>query len=96
MKDPSGAAIAGATVCFKNTATGVTRDATTNDDGGYQFAALIPGVYSVQASAASFESAISSNIQIDVQSRPAIDFTLKVGQSKQVVEVSTTAPDPAD
>ncbi len=62
-----------------NTGTGVTRVATTNDDGGYQFAALIPGIYSVKASAAGFDAAVRTNIEIDVQSRPAIDFTLKVG-----------------
>ena len=92
VKDPSGAVISGATVTLKNSATGVTRVVTTNQDGGYQFAAVTPGVYSVQASSANFESAISNNIEIDVQSRPAIDFTLKVGQSTQVVEVSTAAP----
>src|SRR5882724_7289934 len=71
VKDPSGAVITGATVTLKNSATGVTRVVTTNQDGGYQFAAVTPGVYSVQASATSFESAITSNIQMDVQSRPA-------------------------
>jgi hypothetical protein len=92
VKDPSGAVISGATVTLKNSATGVTRVVTTNQDGGYQFAAMTPGVYSVQASSANFESAISNNIEIDVQSRPAIDFTLKVGQSTQVVEVSSATP----
>jgi hypothetical protein len=92
VRDPSGAAIAGAMVTLRNTATGVARVATTNENGGYQFAALIPGVYSVQASATSFEPAVRTNIEIDVQSRPAIDFTLKVGQSKEVVEVTSVTP----
>jgi hypothetical protein len=92
VRDPSGAAIAGAMVTLRNAATGVARVATTNENGGYQFAALIPGVYSVQASATSFEPAVRTNIEIDVQSRPAIDFTLKVGQSKEVVEVTSVTP----
>jgi hypothetical protein len=92
VKDPSGAAIVNATVTLRNEATGVSRVAASNQDGGYQFPALIPGVYSVQVSAAGFESAVSKNIQIDVQSRPAIDFTLKVGQSKEVIEVSSAGP----
>lgn len=92
VRDPSGAAIAGATVTLKNTATAVTHVVTTNEDGGYQFAAVIPGVYSVQASASSFASAISTHIEIDVQSRSAIDFTLKVGQPTEVIEVSSAAP----
>jgi len=92
VRDPSGAAIAGATVTLKSDATGVTRIVSTNEDGGYQFAAIIPGTYSVQATAQNFESAISTHIEIDVQSRPAIDFELKVGQSTQVVEVSSATP----
>ncbi|MBS1842280.1 MAG: TonB-dependent receptor [Acidobacteria bacterium] len=92
VRDPSGAAIAGATVTLKNNATGVTRVVTTNEDGSYQFAAILPGVYSVQAAATNFESAISLNIEINVQSRPAIDFTLKLGQSNQVIEVSSIGP----
>src|SRR5678815_3400168 len=92
VTDPSGAVIAGATLTLKNSATSVTRVVTTNADGSYQFVAIIPGTYSVQASAPNFQSAISTNIEIDVQSRPAVDFTLKVGQSKEVVEVSTVTP----
>ena len=92
VKDASSGRIAGAEVTLKNLKTGVTHTVTTNDEGAYQFAAIVPGVYSVQASAANFESAISTNIEINVQSRPAIDFTLKVGRSTQVVEVSSEAP----
>jgi hypothetical protein len=92
VKDPSGAAIAGATVTLKNAATGVSRALTTNEAGEYLFAAILPGTYSVQASAPSFESAVRSNIEIDVQSRPAIDFMLKVGQTNQVVEVTSQTP----
>jgi hypothetical protein len=92
VRDPSGAAIAGATVVLKNNATGVTRTVNTNDDGSYQFAAVSPGTYSVQANAQSFESAVSTHIQIDVQSRPAIDFTLKVGPASEVVEVTSITP----
>ena len=92
VRDQSGAVIAGATVTLKNTATGVSRVATTNEGGEYLFAAIIPGVYSVQASAANFESAIRTNIEINVQSRPAVDFSLKVGQTNQVVEVTSQTP----
>jgi carboxypeptidase family protein len=92
VRDQSGAVVAGAAVTLKNTATGVTHVLTTNTDGEYLFAAIIPGVYSVQASAPNFESAIRNNIEINVQSRPAIDFTLKVGQTNQVVEVTSQTP----
>src|SRR5260370_28529606 len=91
VRDQSGAVIAGATVTRKNAATGVTRSVATNADGEYLFAAIIPGIYSVQSSAQNFESAIRNNIEIDVQSRPAIDFSLKVGKTTEVVEVTWQA-----
>ena len=84
--------IPGATVTLTSKNTGVSRSVTTNADGSYQFAAITPGVYSVQASSTNFESAINSNVQVDVQSRPAIDFTLKVGSSSEVVEVFSATP----
>src|SRR5580704_6467802 len=92
VKDSTGAAIKSATVTLRNTATGVARVATTNEDGSYLFPALIPSVYTVQVSAPGFDPEIRTNIEIDVQSRPAIDFTLKVGQSKEVIEVSSAGP----
>jgi hypothetical protein len=92
VSDPSGSAIPGATVTLSNEASGVSRSVTTNSDGEYQFAAVIPGTYSVQATAQNFESAISTHVEVDVQSRPAINFTLKVGSSSQVVEVSSITP----
>src|SRR6202521_227189 len=92
VSDPSGAAIPGATVTLSNEASGVSRSVTTNGDGEYQFAAVIPGTYSVQATAQNFESEISTHVEVDVQSRPAINFALKVGPSSEVVEGSSVTP----
>ena len=49
VSDPSGAGIPGATLTLKNEATSVSRTVNTNNDGEYQFAAITPGIYSVQA-----------------------------------------------
>ena len=92
VRDSSGASIPGATLTLKNLATGVTRTVEANGSGEYLFGAIIPGTYSVQASSANFESAIRTNIEIDVQSRPAIDFALTVGKMSQVVEVTSITP----
>src|SRR5437899_354664 len=54
LRDPSGAVIVGATVTIRNVATGVTNVLKTNSEGTYQALALIPGTYSVEASAAGF------------------------------------------
>src|ERR1700753_3415673 len=55
VSDPSGAGIPGATITLKNEASGVTRTVNSNGDGEYQFAAVIPGTYSVQAEATNFQ-----------------------------------------
>src|SRR5206468_11475482 len=39
-----------------------------------------------------FSSAVVNNVQIDVQSRPSIDFDLKVGDVAQTVEVTSATP----
>jgi hypothetical protein len=92
VKDSSGAVVPGSTLVLTNAATRVSATAHTNGDGQYQFNALIPGIYSVKASAAGFQSELQVNIQIDVQSRPSVDFTLKVGVASETVEVTSAPP----
>ncbi len=92
VKDSSGALVPGAAVVVTNTATQVAVTTHTNSDGQYQVSALIPGTYSVRASAPGFQSELKDGIQIDVQSRPAVDFDLKVGEASQVVEVTSANP----
>lgn len=92
VTDPSGAAIAGAAITVTNAATGVTVSTKTNEGGQYQLTALPPGNYSVKATAAGFTSQVRNNIELDVQSRPSIDFGLSVGQVSEVVEIKATSP----
>jgi len=92
VADQSGASIPKASIVITNESTGVVFNTQTNSDGQYQVTALIPGKYSVKASAAGFDSQLRGGIQIDVQSRPAIDFDLNVGRSTQTVEVSSATP----
>ena len=92
VRDPSGAAVPNATVTLTSDATGVARTTTTNSAGEYQFAAITPGTYSVKAAGKGFSAQIEKNIEIHVQSRPSIDFVLKVGDITEVVQVESQAP----
>src|SRR5258706_4947362 len=47
VTDPNGGNIAGATVTAKNEATGSEVTSTTNSDGAFGFASLLPGKYQV-------------------------------------------------
>ncbi len=88
VKDPSGAIAQNATVTATNTGTNVSRTTVTNDAGIYSFPGLNPGPYQVKVAASGFETAVRSNIDLQVQQTARIDFTLTVGAATQTVEVS--------
>ena len=64
ITDPSGAAIAGATVRVTNQATAVGRGATTNSLGEYTLPTLPPGTYDSTASASGFTSTPSPGLSV--------------------------------
>ena len=88
VHDATGAVVSGATVEIRNVATGVAVTVKTNSDGGYQGLALIPGSYSVQATAQGFGPAKNPTVEIHVQTRAQVDFTLVVGATQEQIEVS--------
>ena len=92
VTDQTGAVLAGATITITNEKTGVAVIATTNNDGQYQVTALIPGTYSVKASVPGMATQAYSGIEVHVQSRPALDFHLSVGEVQSVVSVTSAAP----
>ena len=92
VRDASGGAIPKTTVRLTNTATNVTVSTTTATTGQYQFSSVRVGVYTIKASAPGFSAQAINNVQIDVQSRPSIDFDLKVGDVTQTLEVTAATP----
>jgi hypothetical protein len=49
VKDPSGGAIAGASVQVANPSTGLQRQTTTNNDGNYSVGDCLPGLTTSQS-----------------------------------------------
>ena len=92
VKDQTGASVPKASIVVTNKATGAVFNTQANNDGQYQVTSLIPGTYSVEARAPGFGAERRDGIEIDVQSRPAVDFDLKVGRSTQVIEVNSANP----
>src|SRR5258708_10865946 len=92
VRDPSGAAVPKATIAGTNTATGVAVTTETNSSGEYQVTALIPGTYSVKVSSPGFASQINNGVEIHVQSRPSIDFNLKIGEVSNTIDVGASTP----
>ena len=91
VKDPSGAVIAGAVVTVINADTNVARTTATNDVGIYSVPSLPPGRYQVKVTASGFDTALRTNIELQVQQTARVVFTLTVGQSSQTIEVSSLA-----
>jgi hypothetical protein len=89
ITDETGALVPSATVTVTETATGQVR--TTSASGDYVVSQLPPGKYEVKVAAQGFQTALASGVTLDVAQRARLDFTMKVGQLSQQVEVTARA-----
>jgi hypothetical protein len=92
ITDPSGAAVPNAEVVIKNSATGITRNVSTNAEGFYTAVNLLPGEYEITVSATGFNTGVKKGITINVGSQPVFNMALQIGTVANSVEVSTEAP----
>ncbi len=92
IADASRAVIPGATVEVTNKATGLTRNATTNDAGSYRFELLPAGVYQIKISAQGFTTTTADRVELPVGQTTNLDFTLSVRSVAETITVSTEAP----
>lgn len=92
VTDSSGAVIAGGQVAIRNTATGITRTATTDSAGFYNAPNLEPGAYEVTFSAGGFATQVQSGITLTVGAQQVLNVKMQVGQVSQTVQVSGEAP----
>ena len=88
VKDPTGAAIPNARVELTNVGTSVVRTTSTNSDGAYAFPSVVPGVYTMQASATGFSTVTQPATTLEVSQTATFDFQLKVGTAQQNVTVN--------
>ena len=88
VRDPSGAAIVGASVVLANINTGVQQAVTTNAQGAYTFPVLPVGTYTLAVNHAGFGPYRRTKIVLDANSALLLDVVLQVGQQKEAVTVS--------
>jgi hypothetical protein len=91
VSDASGAGVAGASVTIVNAATGLRRAAITGESGRFDFAQLSPGTYLVKVQAEGFEPAKNDDVSAGLGQKQTINFTLKVAQAKESIEVQSDA-----
>ena len=91
VKDPSGGVVPQARVeVTANTLIG-SKSIETDANGYYRLANLPPDTYTISVSAKGFAVA-KREIVLAVGHLPSVDFTLDVGKTETVVEVSSAAP----
>ena len=66
VKDPSGAAVSGATIRLTNVATNEARNTQSNDLGYYAFPLTPPAAYKLEVEAHGFKRFIQENVKLDV------------------------------
>ncbi|MFI5127256.1 MAG: carboxypeptidase-like regulatory domain-containing protein, partial [Candidatus Acidiferrales bacterium] len=90
VTDPSNAVVLKAAVQVKNLATGLTVDATTQNDGSYNVANLPIGTYSVTISKQGFKTEVHSDILVRGNLTTTVNATLQPGEVSSTVTVTGT------
>ncbi|MBI4910348.1 MAG: TonB-dependent receptor [Acidobacteria bacterium] len=90
VADPNGAVIPAASITLISKATGGQRKMSTRKDGNYAFENLLPGEYEVRAGHEGFSSQ-TQTVTVVVGSTTNAAFSLQLGATSQVIEVTGTA-----
>src|SRR5438552_2686997 len=85
--DSQNALVPGADVKVTNTGRNVTREIKTDSQGAFAARSLVPGSYSVEVTAPSFQKQVQSDIKLDLGATVTLDFHLTVGQVTEQIQV---------
>lgn len=85
--DPSGAAVANASIQITNVATGQTRQVTSNSAGVYLFPNVGVGTYTLTASASGFQQFRRTGIVVNVAQTLKEDVSFAIGSAQESVTV---------
>ncbi len=89
VSDQSGAVVSRANIVLLNAATGVSREAQTDDKGSYSIS-LPPGLYRLQVTSAGFQRFQQEGVQVNAAVPLHLDAVLEVARHEDTVEVSTS------
>ncbi|MBI3650291.1 MAG: TonB-dependent receptor [Acidobacteria bacterium] len=90
VTDAQGAALAGAKVKAVNKQTGLTQNATTDDEGLFRIVLLPPGSYEVTIEAAGFSKA-TANVEVTVGRTAEVKLPLSTSGVQEIVNVTAGA-----
>src|SRR5215470_11143981 len=91
VTDSTGAVVPGAAVVARNQATGIESGTTTDNSGAYLFPSLPIGTYRLEVKANNFQTAVLTDIKLQVASSQVRDVQLAIGQAAQTIEIIADA-----
>ncbi|MGB4783368.1 MAG: carboxypeptidase-like regulatory domain-containing protein, partial [Candidatus Acidiferrum sp.] len=91
VTDASGAAVPNARVVATNQATSVESATQTDTAGAYLFPSLPIGIYRLTVSGTNFQTAVVTDLKLQVASTLMHDVQLKVGQTTDTIEITADA-----
>src|SRR5438552_3830696 len=80
VTDPSGAAVVGATIKATESQYGRTFSTVSNDVGDYELRGVLPGTYTLEVTAASFEKYVNTGVIVYARDVRRVDVKLNVGE----------------
>jgi hypothetical protein len=90
VTDPQGYRVPGANIVITNTANGLTRETTTNNDGEYTIVNVQPGSYTVRISmGANFKAFERTGVNLQQGEIARVDTQLQAGTITDVVNVTS-------
>src|SRR6202158_3548636 len=92
VADSSGAVLANVKVTLTNEATGVSADTTTSGNGDYGFPQVSVGTYRIEFDLAGFKKNVQRGVNVDLNQVMTLNSVLQIGQTKEIVEVTSEAP----
>ena len=91
VRDPAGAAIAGAEVIAVLTGQQLTRSTQSDSTGFYNLLAMQPGEYAITVTSQGFEKQVQGGVRLTSAENLRLDATLKIGSVQTEVTVSSQA-----
>jgi hypothetical protein len=92
VEDQNSAVVPGATITAENKATGLKRQAITNEEGSFTIPLLPPSRYTVTAQAQGFAPVQIDNVVLNVNDQKSLPIQLKAGNISEMVKIESDAP----
>jgi len=89
IRDASGAILPGVTVALTNVASGISRDAVTNESGIYTVANVLVGDYRLTAALTGFRTITQEGVRVSSSQNIRVDIQMELGAVSEEITSRT-------